>query len=151
MDRDRIVSVPGVRWVARVQILVILVFFPAKAFRPRILAANAPEFVDIFFLSFPNFCEGIVGVATLTALGSFLRERSLPKLRTQTIYLGAVGLAAVYVFTQELRIHNLGGNNVYDPHDMVASLLGLLGGLALLMWQDPLSRRTDPDTPVASP
>ena len=145
MEQDRIISLPGVRWVARVQILVILVFIPAKAFRPHILAADAPEFVDIFFLSFPNFCEGIVGVVTLTALGSFLRERRLPNLRTRTIYFGAVSLAAVYVLTQELRIHNLGGNNVYDPYDMVASLLGLLFGLALLMWQNPLSRPTHPD------
>lgn len=140
MDRDRIISVPGVRWVAWVQILVILVFIPAKVFRPRILAADMPEFVDIFFLSFPNFCEGIVGVATLTALGSFLRERRFPNLRARTVYFGAFSLAAVYVFTQELRIHNLGGNNIYDPYDMIASLLGLLVGLGLLLWHDPLSK-----------
>lgn len=142
MDRNTATSIPGIRWMARVQILVLLVFIPAKAFRPRILAADAPKFVDIFFLSFPNFCEGIVGVVTLTALGSILRERWLPKLRTRTIYFGAVSLAAVYVFTQELRIHNLGGNNIYDPYDMVASLAGLLFGLALLTWCKPL---TEPD------
>ena len=122
------------------QLLVLPVFITAKLVRPSILAADAPLFVDILFLSFPNFCEAIVGVITLTMIGYVLKEKLQPTLPDIAIYVGAVILAAVYVLTQELRIHNLGGNNVYDPYDMMASFLGLVSSLiALIVWK-PLSR-----------
>jgi len=37
----------------------------------------------------------------------------------------AVVLAAIYILSQELKFHNLGGNNVYDPYDLMASIVGL--------------------------
>ena len=33
---------------------------------------------------------------------------------------------ATYVLSQELKLHNVGGNNVYDPNDVAASILGLV-------------------------
>lgn len=33
------------------------------------------------------------------------------------------------MLTQEFELHNLGGNNVYDPNDVAASIIGLVGML----------------------
>jgi len=42
------------------------------------------------------------------------------------IHILAVSIAAIYVISQELKFHNLGGNNVYDLYDVIASLIGLV-------------------------
>ena len=42
------------------------------------------------------------------------------------IYLVSLMLAAVYVITQEMNFHSLGGNNIYDFNDIVASVIGLV-------------------------
>lgn len=36
-----------------------------------------------------------------------------------------MGIASLYVISQELKFHSLGGNNVYDPYDIAASLIGI--------------------------
>ena len=43
------------------------------------------------------------------------------------IHILAVVIASIYVISQELKFHNLGGNNVYDSYDLIASILGLMG------------------------
>ena len=46
-------------------------------------------------------------------------------IKDEYFYFVAVGLASIYSVTQEFKYHNLGGNNVYDPYDVIASLIGL--------------------------
>ena len=58
-----------------------------------------------------------------------IKEKSagvIGNLSERSVYLIATFLAGVYVLSQEVKWHNLGGNNVYDPYDVVASLIGLV-------------------------
>ena len=48
-------------------------------------------------------------------------------LKDSNIHILAVVLASIYVISQELKFHNLGGNNIYDPNDLIASIIGLIG------------------------
>jgi hypothetical protein len=60
------------------------------------------------------------------------------------LYLLAVTFAGIYVITQELKIHNLGGQNIYDPNDVVFSILGLIIGFSIVLYFDrKLSTKTD--------
>lgn len=129
-----------VRKLIRIQLLTIVVFAIAKFSRPSILASEAPEWLKVVFLSLPNFFEAIVGITVLCALGLVANHRMLLKtqqLQTNHIYLLAVVLTAIYVITQEFKIHNLGGNNVYDPYDVAFSILGLLVGYVILRVLKP--------------
>lgn len=123
------------RKMARWQLLTIAVFAIAKAIRPSVLESQAPELVKLFLLSFPNFCEAIVGILTLTMLGLYANRRL--KWPNNTIYIVAVSLAAIYVITQEFKIHNLGGNNIYDPNDVLFSITGLCHGFVLIYRMKP--------------
>ena len=83
---------------------------------------------QIFVFSLPNFSEAILGTLLLTGILMQLRLY-LPKpnkMKNSLIYLAAVAISTVYVISQELEFHNLGGNNVYDPYDIMASIIGLL-------------------------
>ena len=97
--------------------------------RPWMLARDVPEFIKIFVLSVPNFIEAIVGTIVVTGLLFRAQQyfnKQLGKYKDVYIYLAAVCIAALYVLTQEFKIHNLGGNNVFDPYDVIASILGLM-------------------------
>lgn len=48
------------------------------------------------------------------------------------MYLIAVCVTSIYVISQELEYHNLGGNNVYDPYDLIASIIGLIITLVII-------------------
>ena len=49
----------------------------------------------------------------------------------------ATAAAAVYVILQEFKIHNLGGENVYDPYDVVFSVIGLITAYLILHTLKP--------------
>lgn len=121
--------------MARIQIVVGAMFVFFKAIRSNVLASNPPEFVQVFLLSFPNFCEGVVGVLTLTMLGLYFNKKL--KISNEIIYATATILAAIFVITQEMKIHNLGGNNVYDPNDVVFSIVGLFVGFIIIKRMKP--------------
>ena len=121
--------------MARVQIVVIVIFVFFKAIRKSVLENNPPGIIRKFLLSFPNFCEGIIGVLTLTMLGLYVNKRL--KIRNGIIYLTATILAAVFVITQELKIHNLGGHNIYDPNDLIFSIVGLMTGYIIILQMKP--------------
>ena len=109
--------------------LALLVFILNKFFfRPWVLETNQAEVLQILVLSLPNFIEGLMGSILLTGLLSLAKYREVKpfrELKDAYIYLLAVGMATLYVTTQEMKWHNLGGNNVYDPNDVIASILGL--------------------------
>ena len=121
--------------MGRVQIVVIILFAFFKAIRKGVLANNPSEFIQIFLLSFPNFCEGVIGVLTLTILGLLINRRL--RFKNEIIYLLATVLATIYVVTQELKIHNLGGKNVYDPNDLIFSIIGLIVGYIIVCIINP--------------
>lgn len=109
--------------------LFIVFILNKTTIRPWVLEHDFPEWMNIFVLSLPNFIEAVLGSITLTVILLFLSkrfagsERSIPD---KTVWLISGILASTYVITQELKIHNLGGRNVYDPYDLVASVIGLV-------------------------
>jgi hypothetical protein len=129
--------------LARIQIYIIILFvFGKGVLRPYILEGDFPLFMDIFVLSLPNFFEGITGVLSLTFIGLYLNHRfNKHRLSNSIIYLLAVILATVFVLTQEFKLHNLGGNNVYDPYDVLFSIVGLGIGYLIIL-------KLKPDFPV---
>ena len=97
--------------------------------RPWILANDAPQFLKVIAWSIPNLIEAVMGSILLTGALFYLQNKlvSLQKqLVDVSIYLIAVSFANTYVLTQEIKWHHLGGRNVYDPNDFMASVLGIL-------------------------
>ena len=96
--------------------------------KPWVLGNELPELFQIFVFSIPNLIEAILGTLILTGILLQLRKYSdkAKKIKDSSVYLIAVGISSLYVISQELTFHNLGGNNVYDPYDLIASIIGLL-------------------------
>ena len=124
-------------YLIRLYIAAFLIFFANKfGMRHFVLDHDLPEFTKTFVLSIPNTCEAIIGMSMLTGLLLFAKFRLRPRLDRipdLAIYLLATLVTGTYVLTQEFRLHNLGGNNVYDPYDVAASVIGLVGMLLLFI------------------
>lgn len=117
------------RYLHRIMLLFFLLFVCNKfLLRPWILDSDSPSIFKITVLSLPNFIEAVMGTILLTGILTFLQYRIylFTSLKTNTLYGIAVSLAGIYVVLQEFKIHNLGGRNIYDPYDVLASLLGLI-------------------------
>lgn len=128
--------------LARIQIFTIVLFAICKIWlRPFVLNRDFHVAFDITVLSLPNFFEGIVGVLSLTYIGLYVNSRFVQKVEKrigeQRIYLLATLIAAIFVLTQEFKIHNLGGNNVYDPYDVLFSIIGLVVGWFIVLKLQP--------------
>lgn len=132
--------------LARAQLVVLPIFFFFKLVRPNVLDSNAHQIFKTILLSLPNFFEGIIGTLTLTGLGLIINDKMKDRiqLKPSSIYMLAVVLAGIYVFTQELKIHNLGGNNVYDSNDLVFSFIGLIIGYCITLKIKPEIRKNSP-------
>lgn len=106
----------------------ILIFFLNKfLLRPWVLENETSEFFKIIVLSIPNLIEAVVGTLLLTGILVELKHRFSKKLghiKDEYLYLFAVVLASIYSLSQEFKFHNVGGNNVYDQNDVIASLIG---------------------------
>lgn len=122
--------------IARIQIIVGIIFVFFKAIRKPVAAKNPGEIIEVFLYSFPNFCEGIIGVLTLTIIGLLLRRWK--SFNVVIVYCLAPILASIFVLTQEFKIHNLGGNNIYDPNDVVFSIIGLFVGTLIIIKIKPV-------------
>ena len=109
---------------------VIIALVVSKSWlRPWARRVEAHEYVQIFLGSFPNFLEALIGMVALTGIIMAIRHNasgSMARLKDASIYLMATALAAIYVITQEVKLHSIGGTNVYDPYDVAASIIGLL-------------------------
>lgn len=123
------------RKLIRAQILVIIIFILFKLSRASLLKIDAPEWFRIFLYSFPNLCEGIVGVWVLTGIGLFITQKI--NVSNLIVYVIAAILTSIYVITQELKIHNLGGRNIYDPNDIAFSIIGIIIGLVIVFRIKP--------------
>lgn len=137
----------GFRTLIRIELLVVLVYVLLKASRSWNVSQVDNVTLRIILYSFPNLAEAIVGVITVSCvLLLILRryfKRSSPK--DATIYLLSVVFSAVYVITQELEWHNLGGNNDYDPYDVLFSGIGLLCGYLIVRTIAPRVSIPQPD------
>ena len=107
----------------------ILFFLNKFLLRPFVLDNNFPDWADTFVLSVPNTIETIFGMGIIGAALSVAREKFRNRLGgvpDLAIYLCTLTITATYVLTQEFRLHNLGGRNVFDPNDAIASVIGLV-------------------------
>ena len=109
----------------------ILLFILNKLYlRPWVLENELSGLVLILTYSIPNLLEAIIGTLILTGIFLQIRQSFNDKMGTIkdiNIHILAVFIATIYVISQELKFHNLGGNNVYDPYDLIASIAGLMG------------------------
>lgn len=130
-----------VRRNLRIMFFVVLIFIFNKLYlRPYILENEFQELLDIFVLSFPNLCEAVIGSLIIVNISLFVKFRFLKQLSNieeNHIYLFSIVAAGVYVLLQEFKIHNLGGNNVYDPFDILFSLIGLVTVYFILLYIKP--------------
>ena len=128
-----------IRKLVRLQILFTVLFIFFKFIRPPILKSESPEFFKNILLSLPNFFESVIGVLIVTGIGLVLNDRLIKKYQIglKTIYIVSVIMAGIYVITQEFKIHNLGGNNVFDKNDLIYSVIGLLIGFSIILWIKP--------------
>jgi len=127
---------------SRIMFVVVLIFICNKfLLRPYILENDFPEFIDIFVLSLPNLCEAVIGGLLLSNLGLYVKYKFLTtntRITEKHIYLVAVLLTAMYTLLQELKVHNLGGNNVCDPYDIFFSIMGLIIVYCILLHMKPV-------------
>lgn len=127
----------------------MLIFLFMKISRPSILEYTAIDWVRVLFLSFPNLAEGITGVITSTILLLGLSSRvKTDFLSDRAIYIIAVVFSAVYVLLQEFKVHNLGGNNVYDFNDVLFSIVGLSLGFGVIWAMKPTFKEQIPHDPA---
>lgn len=114
----------------------ILLFILNKLYlRPWILENELSGFVLILTYSIPNLLEAIIGTLILTGILLQIRQSFNEKMGTIkdiNIRILAVVMATIYVISQELKFHDLGGNNVYDPYDLIASITGLIGTFVVI-------------------
>ena len=114
----------------------ILLFILNKLYlRPWILENELSGFVLTFTYSIPNLLEAIIGTLILTGILLQIQQSFNDKMGTIkdiNIRILAVVIATIYVISQELKFHNLGGNNVYDPYDLIASITGLMGTFVVI-------------------
>lgn len=113
----------------RIQLGIITSFVVVKfLLRPFVLEHRFPGALQVFVLSYPNFCEAIVGSIAVHFVLLLAKRSFLPKQSISSNWINALSitLTAAYVISQELKIHNLGGENVYDPYDVLFSVFGLI-------------------------
>lgn len=126
--------------IARIQIIIIVLFVFFKFIRPAVLASNASEVFKLILLSLPNFFEGVIGVLILTAIGLYLNNKVIStqkQLKPKFIYILALVMASIYVISQEFKLHNLGGKNVFDKNDVFFSIIGLITGFSIIVYIKP--------------
>jgi uncharacterized membrane protein YadS len=125
--------------LVRLQIVLVVLFIFFKAIRPSALNSDSPEQFKTMLLSLPNFFESVIGTLLLTAIGLVLNSKlnAARQVRPQIVYIVAVAAGGVYVVTQELKIHNIGGENVYDQNDVIYSLIGLVSAYLMIIYKKP--------------
>jgi hypothetical protein len=108
--------------------------------RPNVIKNEYTGLIKTIALSYPNFCEAIVGSIFITFIllvtnGKFGKKGV--RLEEKWIPLISILTSGVYVLLQEFKIHNIGGANVYDPCDVIFSILGLIVSFCLLIYIKP--------------
>jgi len=129
-------EIPIKNYIRYLFVIAILVFIMNKLYlRPWILEHETPNVFLIFTYSIPNLIEAIIGTLLLAGILLQVRQyfsKEFGSTKDTYIHIIAVSIASIYVISQELKFHNLGGNNVYDPYDIVASIIGLIGTFVII-------------------
>ena len=133
--------VTGQRILIRIQFFFIITFILVKFYlRPWVIEKDFSGFLETFVFSYPNFCEAVAGSFMVVFFLLIFNHKFLKKASRFSehllIYIGVM-LSAIYVLLQEYKIHNLGGNNVFDINDVIFSILGLVLALGILLKVDP--------------
>lgn len=129
-----------IRKNTRVILLVVVLFIANKLYlRPLVLASDTVAWLEVLVLSVPNFFEAICGSLMLMNLG-LMAKRYDARIQKSWLLLSVMTVATVYVVTQELKWHNLGGRNVYDPFDLLFSGIGLVAA-ALWLYANSSKRK----------
>lgn len=108
--------------------------------RPFVLENDYGGFIKIVVLSYPNFCEAVVGTIMIAFILLVINSRVSGgewKLREKYIPFVSFLIAGAYVLLQEYKVHNLGGNNVFDSYDVIFSVVGLVVILGVLVYIGP--------------
>lgn len=125
-------------YLIRLYLAAFILFLINKAaLRPFVLEHEFSPILTIIVLSIPNTFEAIIGLSNVAGLLMIAKRYFSPRfdrVPDRVLYLLATALAGTYVLTQEFNLHALGGRNVYDPYDVIASLIGLVG-MFLLFWR----------------
>ncbi len=124
-----------------IQIVTIFIFVVVKQLRQELAWAFPNAAFEVFLYSFPNFAEGLVGFLAFAMLLSLAAQRDGFAKRLLTlpwICTCAFFGAAFYVISQEFGLHNLGGDQVYDPYDVLFSVAGLIAGLVAFLGLNPM-------------
>lgn len=120
-------------YLIRLYLSSLGVFFLTKlVVRPAIRGWEVPAWIEIVAYSMPNAVEAVVGMTNVAVLILLVRHRygaSWSWLTDRVVWTLTVLIAGTFVLTQEFGVHDLGGNNVTDPWDALASVLGIA-----LMW-----------------
>jgi hypothetical protein len=131
-------EIPIKKYISYLFGIAIIVFFINKTYlRPWVLENNLSGLLLIFTYSIPNFIEAIIGTLILTGILLQTRQYFIQKIgfiREIYIHLLAVTIASIYVISEELKFHSLGGNNVYDPYDLIASIIGLIVSFGIIQF-----------------
>lgn len=116
--------------------VAILVFILNKLYlRSWLLENEVPNIFLIVTFSIPNLIEAMIGTLLITGILYQIRQHYNAKFSSIEdfyIHISALFIASIYVISQELKFHNLGGNNVYDPYDLLASVIGLLATFLII-------------------
>jgi hypothetical protein len=127
--------------------ILILIFILNKLyFRPWLNKIETPDILIVITYSIPNFIEAMVGTLIITGILFQLREyfnSRFGSLKDTLIHILALSFASAYVISQELKFHNFGGNNVYDPYDIVGSVIGLVATFILIQTYGVIEKRRD--------
>ncbi|MEO0688942.1 MAG: hypothetical protein AAFY51_01450 [Pseudomonadota bacterium] len=120
--------------------MTILVFVVVKLLRSELAQAIPNATFEVFLYSFPNFAEGLVGFLALAMVLLLAAQRGRLAKRFLTLpWICACAFfgSALYVISQELGLHDLGGHQVYDPYDILFSIAGLIAGLIAFLSLRP--------------
>ena len=125
--------------LARIQIVITIVFIFFKLIRPSALESTSFEFFKIVLFSLPNFFEAIIGILTLTGIGLIINDRFDKKhqIKPKSIYILTVVLSGTYVILQELNIIDIRTNTTMDPNDIIFSIVGLIVGYLIIQYIKP--------------
>ncbi|MBO6524900.1 MAG: hypothetical protein JJ971_13795 [Balneolaceae bacterium] len=127
---------------------IVFLSFPVVKgiLRPWAISTIPDSFFTTVLFSYPNFAEAVIGLSSVSVMlfifRNWCRERfNIYLIQDTSLYLISASLSAVFVITQEMKIHDLGGENIYDINDIYASCIGLIFTLGLLLKFGVFSKR----------
>jgi len=103
--------------------------------RPWVLENMDGGISTIMVNSLPNLVEAIIGTIDVAiVLCMIVRSNAWlkPRVTNSKIYVAATTIAGILVIASEMNWIRFRGPNVYDPMDIVASVLGLFTILILI-------------------